>query len=166
MRASVAAAARHARRRELRSLSLDSANTSSSSRFNTNDTNRGFYSFLGPTIPAFQQTQEVADSSPSFSGSNTKMTESSSATKTSSTVSQLDFNKLVKQPEGTESPMKFYERLADEGVLQRDEKQVKALHVFDTFYHKVMWKDSSSSSSNSSSSSSTDMVTDNDSDKF
>ena len=151
MRASVAAAARHARRRELRSLSLESANTSSSSRFNSNHTNRGFYSFLGPTTPAFQQTQEVADSSPSFSGSNTKTTESSSATKTSSTVSQLDFNKLVKQPEGTESPMKFYERLADEGMLQRDEKQVKALHVFDTFYHKVMWKDSSSSSSNSSS---------------
>ena len=125
MRASVAAAARHARRRELRSLSLESANTSSSSRFNSNHTNRGFYSFLGPTTPAFQQTQEVADSSPSFSGSNTKTTESSNATKTSSTVSQLDFNKLVKQPEGTESPMKFYERLADEGVLQRDEKQGK-----------------------------------------
>ena len=50
--------------------------------------------------------------------------------------------------------MKFYERLADEGVLQRDEKQVKALHVFDTFYHKVMWKDSNNDSNSSNSSSS------------
>ena len=39
--------------------------------------------------------------------------------------------------------MKFYERLAEEGVLQRDEKQVKALYVLDKFYHKVMGKDDS-----------------------
>jgi len=160
-----------------RALSSTRASTSSSSSssssqhnyFNVNATSRIFVcSYSSSTPPAFQQTQVVdASSSSSFHNGGQKRTtdggstsatndkaKSPSSSSSSSAVSQLDFAKLVKQPEGTESPLKFYERLAEEGVLQRDEKQVKALHVLDKFYHKVMGKDGNSNKSNSNSSNS------------
>ena len=166
MRSAAGAAARRA----LSSTRASTSSSSSSSRhnyFNVNATSRILVCFYSSsTPPSFQQTQ-VVDASSSSSFQNQKRTtdggstnatndkvKSPSSSTSSSAVSQLDFAKLVKQPEGTESPLKFYERLAEEGVLQRDEKQVKALHVLDKFYHKVIGKDGDSNKSNSNSSNS------------
>ena len=125
-----------------------------------------FCSSFSSSPLSFQQTlpEKVFEdaSSSSFGGGNQKRAtdamrrseEKPSSSATAGAVSQLDFATLVKHPEGAESPMKFYERLAEEGVLQRDEKQVKALYVLDKFYHKIMGKDDSNNDSNSSSSSS------------
>ena len=79
----------------------------------------------------FEKVFEDASSS-SFGGGNLKRAtdaihrseEKPSSSATAGAVDQLDFATLVKHPEGAESPM-LHERLAEEGVLQRDEKQVR-----------------------------------------